>query len=127
MGRVAALLVPYYNANTPQSIREIEARDWHAALSPYPEWAIERAARWWKGDENDKRGKRPVEGDILARVKFEMSRVRIAQIRVRQFDGEVTYFDDTAPPAAPSKPRCSADAAARILKEKGFQPKRMSQ
>lgn len=64
MARVAALLSPYYDRDTPQAIREMEAEDWLAALSGLPEWAINEAVRWWKGPDNPKRHKRPMEGDI---------------------------------------------------------------
>lgn len=80
MARIAALLSPYFEKDTPQSVRKMEAEDWAACLSVYPQWAIEKAVRWWKSAENDKRRQRPLEGDIEARVKVEMSAVRAAEV-----------------------------------------------
>lgn len=82
MGRIAALLSGYYDKATPLGIREIEAEDWAEALRDYPQWAIERACRWWKSVDNSKRGKRPVEGDIVARVRKEMDPVLAAKRRL---------------------------------------------
>jgi len=82
MARVLALLNPYFDKDTPQAIREIEAEDWASALSAYPYWAIEKAARWWKSDENPDRRKRPLEGDLVARTKREMDAVSAAKIKL---------------------------------------------
>lgn len=84
MARVLALLNPYFDKDTPQAIREIEAEDWACALSAYPYWAIEKAARWWKSDENPDRRKRPIEGDLVARVKREMDAVSAARLLLAQ-------------------------------------------
>jgi len=72
MARVASLLSPYYDKDTPQAVREMEAEDWLVALGQYPQWAIDRAVRWWKGEGNSNRRKRPMEGDIADRCKVEM-------------------------------------------------------
>lgn len=82
MARVLALLNPYFDKDTPQAIREIEAEDWATALSAYPYWAIEKAARWWKSDDNPDRRKRPLEGDLVARVKREMDAISAAKIKL---------------------------------------------
>jgi hypothetical protein len=93
MARVLALLNPYFDKDTPQAIREIEAEDWAQALGGYPYWAIERAARWWKSDANAHRRKRPLEGDIARRCRVEMDAVSAAKImlaseaRQRQAEG----------------------------------------
>jgi len=72
MARIAALLNPYYDKDTPAAVRRMEAEDWLEALAVYPQWAIERAVRWWKSEANADRRKRPLEGDIAARCKVEM-------------------------------------------------------
>jgi hypothetical protein len=54
----------------------MQADDWAAALGGYPQWAIEKAARWWKGEENPDRRKKPLEGDIAARCKIEVMPAR---------------------------------------------------
>lgn len=84
--RVASLLSPYYEKNTPQAVREMEADDWVTCLSRYPRWAVDAAVRWWKGPDNASRHKRPFEGDIAARVQIEMAVVRAANIKINAFD-----------------------------------------
>ena len=86
LARVAALLNPYYEKHTPQAIREMEAEDWLDALNGTPQWAITAAVRWWFGESNDKRHKRPMQGDIAARVTVEMEAVRVGNLRVQAFD-----------------------------------------
>lgn len=107
MARVASLLDPYFDKGTPQAIREIEAEDWADALAEFPKWAIQRACRWWKSDANGDRRKRPLEGDIAARCKFETQALRAARIHMqRQGDGQRAAEDD--------RPRISdADRAKR--------------
>ena len=78
MARIAALLVPYYEKDTPQAIRNMEAEDWAAELGNHPQWVVERAVRWWKSEANPDRRKRPLEGDISARCKRETDAVRAA-------------------------------------------------
>ncbi len=84
MARVAALLLPYYEKDTPQGVRMIEAEDWAVELAKFPQWAIERSVRWWKSDDNKERRKRPLEGDIAARVKIEMRAVNATAIALRR-------------------------------------------
>lgn len=103
MARVLALLNPYFDKDTPQAIREIEAEDWATALSAYPYWAIERAARWWKSDENPDRRKRPLEGDVVARVKREMDGINAAQIKLS--DGYVRPPRDDQAEHFPKRPQ----------------------
>ena len=86
LARVAALLNPYYEKDTPQAIREMEAEDWLAALDGKPQWAITAAVRWWLGEGNDKRRSRPMQGDIAARVSIETEAMRAGAVRVQAFD-----------------------------------------
>jgi hypothetical protein len=122
MVRVASLLAPYYEKNIPTGVRAIEAEDWADALAGYPQWAIQKAVRWWKSDENEKRWRRPVEGDIVARVKFEMQAVNAAKIRLR-LNGSFAEKRGAEP-----KERVSADAAGSIVESFkngiGYEPKR---
>jgi len=83
MARVAALLLPYYEKDTAASIRMIDAEDWAVALSSYPQWAVQSAVRWWKSEPNANRRKRPLEGDIVARIKIEMGPVNASRIALR--------------------------------------------
>lgn len=86
MARVLALLTPYFTANIPETVRRIEAEDWMAALKAYPHWAIEKAVRWWKSDENPERKRKPMDGDIVERVKFEMGVLSFGAMKVREYD-----------------------------------------
>lgn len=120
MARTAALLNPYYEKDVPQGIRVMEAEDWADALSELPQWAIQKAAQWWKSAGNPDRRKRPLEGDIEARAKHEMQAVRAAKIKVNS-----TIPSYTPPPAGARRAaRISPDRAAEILDAAGFTPKR---
>lgn len=118
MARTASLLSPYYEKDVPQGVRVMEAEDWADALSEFPQWAIQKAAQWWKSADNPDRRKRPLEGDIAARAKFEMQVVRAAQIKLRTNGGCKSQPE-------PDKERISPQRASEILAEVGFHPKRM--
>ena len=75
LARAASLLMPYYTADIPAALREMEAEDWAEALKGFPRWAIDNAVRWWKSADNADRRKKPLEGDIVARCRIEMARV----------------------------------------------------
>lgn len=125
MARVAALLTPYYTGDVPHGVRMIEAEDWAEALATYPEWAITKACRWWKGSENPNRRKKPLEGDIVARTKTEMGVISVAEVAIRQFDsGQQPYNSEQSE----SEQRPTADERERIqalVAEMGYAPKRM--
>lgn len=122
LARVAALLSPYYEKETPQAVREMEAEDWREALAEFPRWAIERAVRWWKSADNPDRRKRPLEGDIAARCRVEMNGVPSAvQMLELRRNGR-----DFSQPQLPRE-RVSAERAAEILAEAGLSPQRMPQ
>ena len=110
MARVAALLSPYYEKDTPQAVREIEAEDWLDALGGFPRWAIEDAARWWKSAENPRRRQRPMEGDIAERCRSAVGDVRAVPVLLRaprRIEG---------PPREPVSP----ERARAILAEAGL-------
>ena len=122
MARVAALLSPYYDKDTPPAVRKMEAEDWLEALGEYPQWAIERAVRWWKSADNLDRRKRPLEGDIAARCKKEMRGI-----------GSIPYIlKSKLEPRYIPEPQCERkpvdrETAAAILKEAGFSPRRFGE
>lgn len=119
MARVAALLSPYYDKDTPPAVREMEAEDWMEALAEYPQWAIERAVRWWKSADNDQRRKKPLEGDIAARCRVEMRGIKsLPDLLSRKASGRHIG-------AEPERKPVDAETAARIMAEVGFTPKRM--
>lgn len=122
LARVAALLDPYFEKDTPQTLREMIAEDWLAELAGSPRWAIEAAVRWWKGAENKDRRKRPLEGDISARVLVEMEAVRAGNIRIAAFDAALPK------PAEPERKLPSIEerrALAAELRLPTYAPKKM--
>lgn len=124
LGRVAALLSQYYAADLPQSIVKVMADDWAEALSGHPEWAITKAVRWWKSQDNPERKRKPLEGDIAARVNFEMGIVSVAKGAIKRFDsGRAPYV----PPADSARVEPTAEERDRMSQyqaEAGFAPKR---
>ena len=126
MARVAALLTPYYEKNTPLAVREIEAEDWMAALSGFPQWAIDSASRWWKSPENPRLNHKPIEGNIAARCLVETDALRAGKIRIAAFDaGQI------APKAPePERKTLSAEERAALAASLGLPattPKRFPQ
>jgi len=87
LARVAALLSPYYEKDVPQGVRKMEAEDWAEALQDFPQWAITNAVRWWKGENNPDRRRRPLEGDIVDRCRAEMMPVRAARMCIESGNG----------------------------------------
>ena len=116
--RVAALLNPYYDKDTPHGVRKMEAEDWEQALSGFPQWAIERAVRWWKSDANADRRKRPLEGDIVARCRVEMDGVASASKVLEMKQRGAEHKPEP-------RERMTADRAAEIMRDVGFGVKRM--
>lgn len=122
LARIAALLLPYYEKDTPQAIREMEAEDWLVALEGLPQWAIERAVRWWKGPDNPDRRKRPMEGDIARRARQDTQDVKaVAFLAERKRTATVFHL----PPPPP--PRMTAERAAEIMAQVGFRPRRFDE
>ena len=116
--RVAALLSPYYEKDIPQAVRKMEAEDWEQALSGFPQWAIERAVRWWKSDANADRRKRPLEGDIVARCRVEMDGVASASKVLEMKQRGIEHKPEP-------RERLTADRAAEIMRDVGFGVKQM--
>lgn len=116
--RIAALLEPYFDKGTPAMVRAMEAEDWAEELRDFPKWAIEAAVRWWKSADNQDRRKRPLEGDIGARVRREMDAVRAAQAILDQPLAAAAF---ELP--APIREKVLADVANDILARAGFRPK----
>lgn len=104
MARVASLLDPYFEKDTPQAIREMQARDWADELAEYPQWAIDAAVKWWISADNKDRRKRPMAGDIAARCRVEVGPVQFGQYLL------------TKPPkkAEPERPEPTPEARERI-------------
>jgi hypothetical protein len=116
--RVSALLNPYYDKNTPEVVKKMEAQDWFYSLKDFPQWAIERAVRWWKSDANTDRRKRPLEGDIVARCRVEMDGVASASKVLEMMQRGAEHKPEV-------RERLTADRAAEIMRDVGFGVKRM--
>jgi len=121
MARIASLLSPYYEKDIPQAVREMDAEDWRQSLAGFPEWAVERAVRWWKGEDNPERRKRPLEGDIAARCRKEMKWIpnAVMMLEARRTGHDFSNKDNIR------SEKMSADRAAEIMREVGYEPKRM--
>jgi hypothetical protein len=125
MARVAALLSPYYDKDTPQGVRRMEAEDWLEALQDYPQWAIERAVRWWKSADNDHRRKKPLEGDIAARCKVEMRGIgSLPDILRRKIDQHEWISSLPKQEPQPERKPVDRETANAIVASFGFAPKR---
>lgn len=123
MARVAALLSPYYDKDTPPAVRKMEAEDWLEALAPFPQWAIERAVRWWKSADNADRRKKPLEGDIAARCKVEMRGIgALPEILERKASGR---WIAPEPPREKLSTEERKAIANEVLASVGFKVKRM--
>jgi len=123
MARVASLLNPYYDKDTPQGVRQMEAEDWLEALRDYPQWAIERAVRWWKSEDNVKRRLRPLEGDIGERCRVEMRGIGAVPELLR-IKANGRYVEPEAP--RPKLPQAERQAIAeRVLRDAKFKVKGM--
>lgn len=125
LGRVAALLSQYYAADLPKSIVKVMAEDWAESLRGYPEWAITKAVRWWKSDANTERKRKPLEGDIVARVRFEMGIVKVAEGALERFDNDIKPY---VPPQDEHRRQPTEQErinAAKLLQDAGYAPKRM--
>ena len=122
MARVAALLSPYYDKDTPPSVRTMEAEDWLEALGHYPQWAIQRAARWWKSADNADRRKKPLEGDIAARCRIEMRGIgSVPDIIARKASGR---WIAPEPPRSKMPDADRRDLANGVLQRADVAPKR---
>ena len=122
MARVAALLSPYYDRDTPQAVRVMEAEDWLQELASYPRWAIERAVRWWKSSDNEARRKKPLEGDIAARCRVELRGIGALPEIVRR-KRSCAWHDTPQIPAMREKP--DPAKVDELLASAGFRPRRM--
>jgi hypothetical protein len=89
LARIASLLLPYYEKDTPQAVREMEAEDWLEEMDGLPRWAIDRAVRWWKGPDNPDRRKRPLEGDISKLAKRYAGNVKAVPLLADRMRGQL--------------------------------------
>lgn len=109
MARVAALLSQYYASDVPQGAVRMMAEDWAAELGEYPEWAITKAVRWWKSRENPSRKRRPLEGDISERARFEMGPVFVAESAMRRYSPQRDVDPQPSRPPVSDAQKAEAD------------------
>lgn len=121
LARIASLLLPYYEKDTPQAVREMEAEDWLTELDDMPQWAIDKAVRWWKGADNPDRRKRPIEGDISGRAKMWVGNVKaVEKLTSSKRAGSRFSLPE------PKREYPTPERAAEIMREVGFKPKTFS-
>ena len=108
--RVLSLLSHYFEKDTPAAVRQMEAEDWVHALDGQPDWAIDRAIRWWRSDANPNRHRRPLEGDLIERIKLDTQEPRFA---LASYDiAEAQAAQDRRQP--PERPEITAESRARM-------------
>ena len=118
MARIYALLNSYYDKDTPPLVRQMEAEDWMVSIAPFPQWAIERAVRWWKSADNSDRRKRPLEGDIAARCRVEMRGITaLPELLSRKAQGRYIETQEPRPSLSAEERR---EIAARVCASVGF-------
>ena len=124
MARVASLLVDYYAPDVPASIISMAAADWADELGCFPDWAIDRAVRWWKSAENPDRRKKPLPGDIAIRARNIMGPVFVAERAVLLFDQGKVPWVPPKPYEPPDRETGKRDGTA-ILQAAGFGVRKM--
>lgn len=124
LARIASLLASYptYGETPPEGAVRLDAQDWAAILDGLPQWSIDRAVRWWRGPDNDWRGRKPQPGDIAARARLEIGPFRVGQKAVERFDAG-TALPGVA--GTTSERRVTAEQAERMIKQAGFAVRRM--
>lgn len=73
------ILDAYAKPGVSQEVLEIRARDFMAELDRYPTWAVVRAFRWWKSDQNQYRYRAPLPGDLTEHAHKLVEPVRVAR------------------------------------------------
>lgn len=86
---IVTLLNFYFVAALPPAQSAAVAQIWLNIIGNPPEWALNAACVWWLGPDNPKCEKKPVPGEIAARIKVEMEPLRVAQIAVDRHDAEM--------------------------------------
>lgn len=121
MARVVSLLSQYYAADVSQGAVKMMAEDWAVELEDYPEWAIEKAVRWWKSAANPDRKKRPLEGDISARAKVEAGVISVGRLAVKRYEQGRTPYQS---PDRKDPHKGDPDGASRTFAAVGYKPNR---
>ena len=85
--QIATLLAHYYVADMPAGVHDEILSDFAVALREFPAWAIGEARRWWVND-NQKRHRRPLPGDLADRARLAMRDVYAAQDRLNRLQSD---------------------------------------
>lgn len=96
--RIFTLLTHYYVSDLPEQVAVRIADDWFSVLDGLPDWAIERACRWWLSADNPKRRNKPMPGDIEASARGEVALLDMAEGLVKR--GGASIADNEALNAA---------------------------
>jgi len=112
-GRAATTLAQYFTSPMPDAIMAEIAKDWAEELQDYPEWALQKAFRWWTGRGNQKRRQKPVPGDISERAHIELSIVRAAEIEAR--NARTVSRRDDEPPTERVRPEVAQAIVAEAF------------
>lgn len=106
--RVSTMLLQYYASDIPAAAMEAVAGDWLHELRGKPAWAVLIAVRWWMGEDNPQRRKRPMPGDISAKATESMRIIRFLEFAIH------SYHSQPARIASPQGEPASAESRARI-------------
>jgi hypothetical protein len=85
--QIATLMAHYYVAEMPGGVHDEILSDFAVALREFPAWAIAEARRWWVND-NPKRHRRPLPGDLADRARLAMRDVYAAQERLKRLESD---------------------------------------
>lgn len=118
-GRIASLLAQYFQGDISEAMMKSIADDWHNELRSFPAWTISKAVRWWIGNDNPDRRKKPMAGDISERAAKELGPIIVAKFAIKRFDGRSAPMIEQEP-----KERISKERASEIIAEAGFSVKK---
>jgi hypothetical protein len=122
MARVLTLLLPDFTSDMPESVRRMEAEDWAEALGIFPQWAVEKACRWWRSDENPSRRRKPMTGDIQDRARHEMGVISMAKRKIVEFDrGRAAKVEPPRPDPTPEEMEKRRAFAEYTMAQFGFE------
>lgn len=88
--RVVSLLNHYFVSPLPAGQAADVANDWLEIIGNPPEWALHDACIWWIGPNNPNCARKPLPGQIAARIKTEMEPIRTAEIALQRHENGQT-------------------------------------
>ena len=118
-GRIAALLLQYFQGETSERMMRVIADDWCHEMQEFPAWAIAKSVRWYISRINPDRRRKPLPGDISDIAQRELGPIFAAKSAIRRFDQGVVLRIEEAPAERMSKER-----AEEIMAEAGVTVKK---